>query len=103
MSTAPILPPDQQVSPLTPSEMDWDSLYEEEEEESEIDMKSQGSVITHLLSQVKIFLVGVAGWRTFTQSHQINYKILCKNFKSIWFFSFFISYYDILLIEVYTF
>lgn len=54
VSAAPILPPDQQVSPLTPSEMDWDSLYEEEEEESEIDMKSQGSVITHLLSQVRI-------------------------------------------------
>merc|ERR1719186_2101008 len=51
--SAPVLPA-QQVSPLTPSEMDWDSLYEEEEEESEIDMKSQGSVITHLLSQVRI-------------------------------------------------
>ena len=32
--------------------MDWDALYEEEEEESEVDMKSHGSVITHLLSQV---------------------------------------------------
>ena len=39
-------------SPLTPSEVDWDLLYEEEEEESEVDMKSHGSVITHLLSQV---------------------------------------------------
>ncbi len=44
-------------SPLTPSDIDWDLLYEEEEEESEVDMKSHGSVITHLLSQVsfKIF------------------------------------------------
>ncbi len=39
-------------SPLTPSDIDWDLLYEEEEEESEVDMKSHGSVITHLLSQV---------------------------------------------------
>ena len=40
------------VSPLTPSEVDWDALYEEDEEEDEVDMKSHGSVITHLLSQV---------------------------------------------------
>ena len=39
------------VSPLTPSEVDWDSLYEEVVEEGEVDMKSHGSVITHLLSQ----------------------------------------------------
>jgi len=42
------------VSPLTPSEVDWDSLYEEVVEEGEVDMKSHGSVITHLLSQVRI-------------------------------------------------
>jgi len=42
------------VSPLTPSETDWDSLYEVEEEETELDMKNNGSVITHLLSQVRI-------------------------------------------------
>jgi hypothetical protein len=41
-------------SPLTPSDIDWDLLYEEEEEESEVDMKSHGSVITHLLSQVPL-------------------------------------------------
>ena len=41
-----------QVTPLTPSETDWDALYEEEEEEDDVDMKSHGSVITHLLSQV---------------------------------------------------
>ena len=35
-----------------PSETDWDSLYEQEEEETELDMKNNGSVITHLLSQV---------------------------------------------------
>ena len=39
------------VSPLTPSDVDWDSLYEEEAEEAEVDMKSHSSVITHLLSQ----------------------------------------------------
>jgi len=42
------------VSPLTPSDIDWDALYEEEEDESDLDMKSHGSVITHLLSQVRI-------------------------------------------------
>jgi len=42
------------VSPLTPSEVDWDSLYEDAMEEEEVDMKSHGSVITHLLSQVRI-------------------------------------------------
>ena len=51
-----ICPPAQQedkdlVSPLTPSDVDWDSLYEEAVEEEEVDMKSHGSVITHLLSQ----------------------------------------------------
>ena len=42
------------VSPLTPSDVDWDSLYEEAVEEEEVDMKSHGSVITHLLSQVSL-------------------------------------------------
>lgn len=43
-------------SPLTPSdkEIDFDALYEEDKEESDVDMKSHGSVITHLLSQVRI-------------------------------------------------
>jgi len=45
---------DNPVSPLTPSDVDWDALYEEDEEESEVDMKSHGSVITHLISQVRI-------------------------------------------------
>ena len=45
-------------SPLTPvegreTEVDWDDLYKGEDE-SEVDMKSHGSVITHLLSQVRI-------------------------------------------------
>ena len=48
-------PPELPVSPLTPSEVDWDALYEEESEESEVDMKSHGSVITHLLSQVSFY------------------------------------------------
>merc|ERR550532_2036054 len=45
------------VSPLTTNEVDhvdWDSLYEEAVEEEEVDMKNHGSVITHLLSQVRI-------------------------------------------------
>lgn len=43
------------VSPLTPSDVDWDALYEEDGvEEGDLDMKNQGSVITHLLSQVRI-------------------------------------------------
>ena len=47
------------VSPLTTNEVDhvdWDSLYEEAVEEEEVDMKNHGSVITHLLSQVRIYL-----------------------------------------------
>jgi hypothetical protein len=44
-------PPD--VSPLTPSDCDWDALYENDEAEAELDMKNNGSVITHLLSQVR--------------------------------------------------
>ena len=40
------------VSPLTPSDVDWDALYEDDANEEDVDMKSHGSVITHLLSQV---------------------------------------------------
>ena len=36
------------------SETDWDLLYEVEEEETELDMKNNGSVITHLLSQARM-------------------------------------------------
>ena len=48
------------VSPLTPQvdendeNIDYDKLYETEEDEGDLDMKSHGSVITHLLSQVRI-------------------------------------------------
>ena len=48
------------LSPMTPGfdendeNIDYDKLYEEDEEEGEVDMKSHGSVITHLLSQVRI-------------------------------------------------
>ena len=45
-----------EVSPLTPRDVDWDSLYEEAVEEEEVDMKSHGSVITHLLSQESLYL-----------------------------------------------
>ena len=42
---------------MTPKEgqddVDWDALYGDEDEE-DVDMKSHGSVITHLLSQVRI-------------------------------------------------
>lgn len=43
-------------SPLTPSEkdVDFDALYEADDDEDNVDMKSHGSVITHLLSQVRI-------------------------------------------------
>ena len=40
------------LTPLTPSDIDWDSLYEDDAQEEDVDMKSHGSVITHLLSQV---------------------------------------------------
>ena len=40
------------VTPLTPSDIDWDSLYEDDAQEEDVDMKSHGSVITHFLSQV---------------------------------------------------
>jgi len=51
----PVNPPTPSlVSPLTPSDVDWDALYEEDTEEGDLDMKNQGSVITHLLSQVRI-------------------------------------------------
>ena len=40
---------------MSGQEIDWDALYgPDAEEETEVDMKSQGSVITHLLSQVRI-------------------------------------------------
>ena len=42
------------VTPLTPSDIDWDSLYDDDAQEEDVDMKSHGSVITHLLSQVGI-------------------------------------------------
>ena len=48
------------VSPLTPEmdendeNIDYDKLYEHEDDEGDLDMKSHGSVITHLLSQVRI-------------------------------------------------
>ena len=34
-------------------DVDWDALYNDESEQ-DVDMKSHGSVITHLLSQVRI-------------------------------------------------
>ena len=48
------------VSPMTPGidendeNIDYDKLYENEDDEGDLDMKSHGSVITHLLSQVRI-------------------------------------------------
>jgi len=43
-------------SPLTPSGevIDYDALYLPDAEDSDVDMKSHGSVLTHLLSQVRI-------------------------------------------------
>lgn len=37
------------------SEINWDDFYDEELIQDEVDMKSHGSVITHLLSQVNIY------------------------------------------------
>ena len=51
------------VTPLTPSDVDWDALYENDGVEEDVDMKSHGSVITHLLSQVHKYLY-----------HTLNYK-----------------------------
>lgn len=47
--------PETLQSPLTPTgdDIDFDALYEGEDNE-DVDMKSNGSVITHLLSQVRI-------------------------------------------------
>ena len=48
------------ASPLTPEmdendeNIDYDKLYEQVDDEGDLDMKSHGSVITHLLSQVRI-------------------------------------------------
>ena len=61
------------VSPLTPSEVDWDSLYEEEAEEAEVDMKSHGSVITHLLSQESLGNCR-AGHQEFTGKHKYYFE-----------------------------
>lgn len=54
-SEPPTLAEEGEVSPLTPSEVDWDALYDNSEDtEDALDMKNNGSVITHLLSQVRI-------------------------------------------------
>ena len=48
------------MSPLTPTlddnnvEIDFDALYAPGDDEADVDMKSHGSVLTHLLSQVRI-------------------------------------------------
>merc|ERR1712226_1769133 len=41
------------MTPNDNGDVDWDALYETVDDE-DIDMKSHGSVITHLLSQVRI-------------------------------------------------
>merc|ERR1712226_976956 len=41
------------MTPNDNGDVDWDALYDDEDEE-DVDMKSHGSVITHLLSQVRI-------------------------------------------------
>ena len=55
MMTAPVSNSTSNVTPLTPSDIDWDSLYDDDAQEEDVDMKSHGSVITHLLSQVSFF------------------------------------------------
>ena len=44
-------------SPLTPNadeSVDYDALYEATDDDEDVDMKNHGSVLTHLLSQVRI-------------------------------------------------
>jgi hypothetical protein len=44
-------------SPLTPSKddsVDYDAMYDENDDDEDVDMKNHGSVLTHLLSQVRI-------------------------------------------------
>ena len=44
-------------SPLTPNDdasVDYDALYEAADDDEDVDMKNHGSVLTHLLSQVRI-------------------------------------------------
>ena len=45
-------------SPLTPTDddegVDYDALYEAADDDEDVDMKNHGSVLTHLLSQVRI-------------------------------------------------
>ena len=53
MMTAPVTNSTHHVTPLTPSDIDWDALYDDDALEEDVDMKSHGSVITHLLSQVR--------------------------------------------------
>ena len=48
-------------------EIDWDALYGRDEDETDVDMKSHGSVITHLLSQVCIYLIFMLHWTPFIQ------------------------------------
>ena len=53
-------PPEAIMSPMTPGidendeNIDYDKLYENVDDDEDLDMKSHGSVITHLLSQVRI-------------------------------------------------
>ena len=53
----PTASPEPINSPLTPNEeanVDYDALYEDADDDEDVDMKNHGSVITHLLSQVRI-------------------------------------------------
>ena len=53
MMAAPVSNSTHHVTPLTPSDIDWDDLYDDDAQEEDVDMKSHGSVITHLISQVR--------------------------------------------------
>ena len=56
-SEAPAVPVEPINSPLTPNDdesVDYDALYEAADEDEDVDMKNHGSVLTHLLSQVRI-------------------------------------------------
>ena len=71
--TAPVSNSTDNVTPLTPSDIDWDALYDDDAQEEDVDMKNHGSVITHLLSQVRTEEIIV---------HQLTYVYI--RFASAW-------------------
>ena len=55
-------------------EIDFDALYEPGDDEADVDMKSHGSVLTHLLSQVRI---GMDLTKVYTRE-TYRYRTMCN-------------------------